>query len=39
MDDRSIVLYLTRKGLPVIPTDTDLVAALGCDAMSDISVT
>jgi hypothetical protein len=39
MDQRSIVLYLARKGLTAIEIDNDLVVTLESDAKGDRSVT
>jgi hypothetical protein len=39
VDQRSIVLYLTRKGLSAIAIHDDLVATLGAEAVSYPSVT
>jgi hypothetical protein len=39
MDQQSIVLYLSRKGLLAIAIHDDLVATLGAEAVSYLSVT
>jgi hypothetical protein len=39
MEQRSIVLYLVRKGLSPLAIHDDLVTTLGADAMSYSSVT
>jgi hypothetical protein len=39
MDQQSIVLYLSMKGLSAVPIHDDLVATLGAEAVSYPSVT
>jgi transcriptional regulator of acetoin/glycerol metabolism len=39
MDQRSIVVYLARKGLSAMEIDNDLVVTLGSDAKGSRSVT
>jgi hypothetical protein len=39
MDERSIVLYLARKGFPAMEIDNDLRVTLGSDTKGDSSVT
>jgi hypothetical protein len=39
MDQRSLVVYLARKGLAVVPISEDLVATLGAEEIGYPSVT